>query len=58
MARPKTYRSMEDFEREELRPGEKIGFSLDDVYQDWAINKSDVLSDEDPMELDFENADP
>ncbi|MCC7540503.1 MAG: hypothetical protein IT379_30075 [Deltaproteobacteria bacterium] len=29
---PKTYRSIEDFEREELKPGHKIGFNLDDLY--------------------------
>lgn len=29
---PKTYRSIEDFEREELKPGQKIGFNLDDLY--------------------------
>jgi len=52
---PKHYRSIEDFEREEIRPSEKIGFSIDDIYQDWQIQGSDVLPDKDPMELDFDS---
>lgn len=34
MAVPKSYRSIEDFEREELRPSFKIGFSIDDLVQE------------------------
>ena len=51
---PKSYRSIEDFEREEIRPGEKIGFSIDDIYQDWQVQGSDLLVEEDPAELDFD----
>lgn len=50
---PKYYSSIEDFEREEIRPSEKIGFSVDDLYEDWAVQGSDVQEDE-PKELDFE----
>ena len=52
---PKHYRSIEDFEREEIRPSEKIGFSIDDIYQDWQVQGSDVMVEEDPMELDFDS---
>jgi hypothetical protein len=32
--RPSFYRSFEEFEREELRPGNRIGFSLDDLIEE------------------------
>ena len=28
---PKSYRTLEDFEREEIRPSFRIGFSIDDL---------------------------
>ena len=30
---PKSYRTMEDFEREEIRPSFRIGFSIDDLEE-------------------------
>jgi len=30
---PRSYRSIEEFEREEIRPGLRIGFSLDDLEE-------------------------
>ena len=30
---PKSYRTMEEFEREEIRPGFRIGFSIDDLEE-------------------------
>lgn len=30
---PRSYRSIEEFEREEIRPGFRIGFSLDDLEE-------------------------
>ena len=34
MSMPKSYRTIEEFQREELRPGFKAGFSLDDLMQE------------------------
>jgi hypothetical protein len=30
---PKSYRTMEEFEREEIRPSYRIGFSIDDLEE-------------------------
>lgn len=46
MAVPKSYRSIEDFEREELRPQFKVGFTLDDLVQESMFNTSDMLFDD------------
>ena len=46
MAVPKSYRSMEEFERETIRPDMKCGFSLDDLMQDTAFESSDLLFDD------------
>ncbi len=32
-ALPKSYRTLEEFEREEIRPGFRIGFSIDDLEE-------------------------
>lgn len=45
MSRPSFYRSFEEFEREELRPGSRIGFSLDDLIEETNFDG----------ELDFDN---
>ncbi|MCB9708584.1 MAG: transcriptional regulator [Myxococcales bacterium] len=55
MRGPKTYRSIEEFEREEIRPSSKIGFSLDDLYQEATFNTEQEFGKEDPKELDFES---
>lgn len=52
MALPKSYRSMADFEREELRPQFKIGFSLDDLTQESSFEGSDMLFDDTVDEYD------
>lgn len=57
MGVPKSYRSMEEFEREAIRPDMKYGFSLDDLMQDTAPGGSDLLFDDtfdeyDPAEED------
>lgn len=36
--RPSFYRSFEEFEREELRPGNRIGFSLDDLIEETSFD--------------------
>ena len=47
------YRSMEEFEREEIRTQYKVGWSLDELYQEANLDqRRDV--DEDPLELAFE----
>lgn len=46
MAVPKSYRSIEEFEREELRPQFKVGFTLDDLVQESMFNTSDMLFDD------------
>ncbi len=34
---PRSYRSMEEFEREEIRPSYRIGFSLEDLVEESAF---------------------
>ena len=46
MPLPKNYRTIEDFEREELRPQNKAGFSLDDLMQETMLHESDLLFDD------------
>jgi hypothetical protein len=57
MAVPKNYRSMEEFEREVLRPNFKIGFSLEDLMQETIFEGSDMLFDDQVDELDPDNDD-
>ena len=53
---PKFYRSMEEFEREELRPHQKIGFTLDDLYHEATFNApEDDYLDQPKKELDFDS---
>ena len=53
---PKYYRSIAEFEREEIRPGQKVGWSLDDLYSEAAFNpgEDDSLKNDEPKELDFD----
>ena len=52
MAVPKSYRSIEEFEREELRPQYKVGFSFEDLMQETMFDGSDLLFDDTVDELD------
>jgi hypothetical protein len=52
MALPKAYRSFEDFEREEIRPGMRVGWSLDDL----STSTHEVDFDVDPFEAALEAA--
>ncbi|MEO8800766.1 MAG: hypothetical protein ABI551_22945 [Polyangiaceae bacterium] len=52
MAIPKNYRSIEEFEREELINQTKVGFSLDDLIQESTFNGSDMLFDDQHDEYD------
>lgn len=47
MARPRGFRTYDDFARQEIRPGMRIGWTLDDVE---AADQSDVDLSADPFE--------
>jgi len=55
MAVPKNYRTIEEFEREELRPQYKAGFSLDDLMQETMLHESDLLFDDQVDEYDLDD---
>jgi hypothetical protein len=57
MAVPKNYRTIEEFEREELRPQYKAGFSLDDLMQETMLHESDLLFDDQIDEYDLDDDD-
>jgi hypothetical protein len=57
MAVPKSYRSIEEFEREELRTQYKVGFSFEDLMQETMFDGSDLLFDDTVDELDPEEKD-
>jgi hypothetical protein len=52
MGVPKNYRNIEEFEREELRPQFKVGFSLEDLMQETIFEGSDMLFDDTVDEYD------
>jgi hypothetical protein len=53
--RPHGYSSLEEFEREEIRSNIKIGWSLDEIYQDARqMNRRDRDEEEGPQELNFD----
>jgi hypothetical protein len=52
MPMPKSYRTIEDFEREELRPSNKIGFDFDDLTQETMLHENDLLFDDQRDEYD------
>ncbi len=54
MRGPKFYSSLEEFQREEIRPHQKLGWSLDDLYQEAAFTPGEESYSEEPQELDFE----
>ena len=54
MRGPRCYSSIEEFEREEIQPHNKAGWSLDDLYQEASFKPSEDESlEEDVQELDF-----
>jgi hypothetical protein len=57
MLSPKSYRTIEEFEREELRAHDKAGFSLDDLMQETMLHASDLLFNDQVDELDPEEDD-
>ncbi|MCB9591365.1 MAG: hypothetical protein H6719_01425 [Sandaracinaceae bacterium] len=54
MSGPKQYRTIEEFQREEIRSHIKLGWSLDDLYEEANIHKRQIEEDGEPRELDFE----
>lgn len=52
MPLPKSYRTIEEFEREELRPSNKVGFSFEDLMQETILHESDLLFDDQVDEYD------
>ena len=54
MRGPKSYSSIEDFEREEIRPSMKVGFSLDDLFAEAHPERRRDDSEQGPAELDFD----
>ncbi|MFZ1864140.1 MAG: hypothetical protein WAU39_07970 [Polyangiales bacterium] len=53
---PKSYQSLAEFEREELRRDHKAGWSLDDLYSEATFDpgEDDSLARDEPRELDFD----
>jgi hypothetical protein len=51
---PKQYWSYQEFEREEIRPLFRIGFSVDDLENEASFRERDYSSEEELEELDFE----
>ena len=52
---PRSYRSYEDFEREELQPFNKKGFCLEDLEAEATFRPTpEDQVDEGPKELDFD----
>lgn len=49
------YRSLAEFEREEIHPHKRCGWSLDDIYSDASFKGSDEESSDEPKELDFDS---
>lgn len=52
MPAPKSYRSIEEFQREELRPHFKVGFTIDDLVQETMFDPGDLLFDDTVDEYD------
>ena len=52
MGIPKSYRSLEEFEREELGRDSQAGFNLDDLIQEATFGASDMLFDDTVDEYD------
>ena len=52
---PRRYKSIEEFNREEIRSHIKLGWSLDDLYNEANIHKRPSQDDEgEPNELNFD----
>jgi hypothetical protein len=53
MSMPKFYRTFAEFEREEIRPNFKVGFSMEDLVDEASFESSQGLDlDRDPLDWD------
>jgi hypothetical protein len=52
MGLPRSYRTMEEFEREEIRPSFRIGFSIDDLEEGSFEADLGFGTDQNEFELD------
>jgi hypothetical protein len=52
MAIPKSYRTYQDFEREEIRPSFKVGFSMEDLVEEATFEHDSFDWDKDPFDVD------
>lgn len=53
MSLPKHYQSFADFEREEIRPSFKVGFSMEDLVDEASFEHSQGVDlDRDPLDWD------
>lgn len=57
MGVPKNYRTIEEFQREELRPQYKIGFSFEELMMETTFGESDLLFDDTKDEYDPDQGD-
>jgi hypothetical protein len=57
MGVPKSYRSIQEFEREELGRDAQAGFTLDDLIHEATFGSSDMLFDDTVDEYDPEGFD-
>jgi len=46
MSRPRSYSSYAEFEREEIRPNFKIGFSIDDIEEAASLDYEQLFDEE------------
>jgi hypothetical protein len=51
MGLPRSYRTLEEFEREEIRPSFRIGFSLEDI-EDSGFEGELCFEEQDELKLD------
>jgi hypothetical protein len=51
---PKSYHSFADFEREELRPMNQVGFTVADLESEALYRSAEEPVEREPVELDFE----
>ncbi|RYE81267.1 MAG: transcriptional regulator [Myxococcales bacterium] len=51
MSIPKSYRTYADFEREEIRPSFKVGFSMEDMVEEATFEIETLDFDRDPFDM-------
>jgi len=54
MSAPRSYQNFAEFEREEIRPDQKCGWSIDDLWKDAELRTPEgFYEDSEAEELDF-----